>query len=107
MKSIRVLLLVAAFAALTATIAAANPVTPHVDRREARQAERIRDGVRSGELTRGETRRLVQGQRHVHRLERRAKADGCVTPQERRHLNRAQNHQSRQIHRFKHNGRER
>ena len=107
MKSIRVLLLVAAFAALTVTVAAANPVTPRVDRREARQGERIRDGVRSGELMRHETRQLVRGQRHVHRMELRAKADGCVTPRERRHLNRALNQQSRQIHRFKHNGRER
>lgn len=107
MKTLRVLLLVAAFATLTASLASAGTVTPRIDRREARQSERIRDGVRSGELTRGETRHLVQGQRHVHRMEARAKSDGCVTPRERARITRAQNQQSRHIARFKHNGRER
>ncbi len=59
MKTLRVLLLVAAFATVTATVASAHGATPRVDRREARQSERIRDGVRSGELTRGETRQLA------------------------------------------------
>jgi uncharacterized membrane protein YebE (DUF533 family) len=107
MKSIRVLLLVAAFAALTSTLASAGTATPRIDRREARQADRIHQGVQSGELTRGETRQLVQGQRHVHRMEARAKADGRVTPRERARITRAQNHQSRHIARFKHNDRER
>lgn len=85
MKTVRVLLLVAAFAALATTVAAAGTYTPRVDRREARQSERIREGVRSGELTRGETRQLVRGQRHVHRMEARAKADGVVTPRSEEH----------------------
>ncbi|MFN8588485.1 MAG: hypothetical protein U0704_11885 [Candidatus Eisenbacteria bacterium] len=107
MKTVRVLLLVAAFAALATTVATAGTYTPRVDRREARQAERIREGVRSGELTRGETRQLVQGQRHVHRMEARAKADGVVTPGERARLGHAQNVQSRRIARLKHNDRTR
>ena len=107
MKTLRVLLLVAAFATVTATIASAHGATPRVDRREARQSERIREGVRSGELTRGETRQLVRGQVHVHRMEARAKADGVVTPGERRRLAHAQNHESRRIARLKHNDRTR
>lgn len=107
MKSIRVLLLVAAFAALATTVAAAGTYTPRVDRREARQGERIREGVRSGELTRRETRTLVRGQAHVHRMEARAKSDGVVTPRERAKLNHAQNVQSRHIARLKHNDRTR
>ncbi|MCC6350381.1 MAG: hypothetical protein IT347_12410 [Candidatus Eisenbacteria bacterium] len=91
----------------TATIASAGTATPRVDRREARQTARIHQGVRSGELTRGEARSLRAGQRHVHRIERRAKADGNVSARERAHLNRAQNRQSRHIHRLKHNGRTR
>ncbi|MBK7367705.1 MAG: hypothetical protein IPJ04_07245 [Candidatus Eisenbacteria bacterium] len=88
-------------------MASANAATPRVDRREARQTERIREGVRSGELTRGETRHLVRGQARVHRMEARAKADGVVTPGERRKLAHAQNHQSRRIARLKHNDRTR
>ncbi len=102
-RTITILLMTAALAALAST-AFAHSVTPRVDRRQVRQEARIRDGVRSGELTRGETRRLVAGQRHVARVERRAKADGHVTARERAHLNRAQNVQSRHIYRLKHNG---
>lgn len=105
MKTLRVLTLVMAAAMLTATIASAHPVTPRVDRREARQGARIHQGVRSGELTRGEVRALRAGQRHVHRMERRAKSDGFVSARERARLTHAQNRQSRHIWRMKHNGR--
>ncbi len=105
MKLIRVLFAVAALAALTAVVADAHPNTPRVDRREMRQHTRIQQGVCSGELTRGEAARLRAGQMHVRRMERRAKADGVVTPGERFRLGHAQNRQSRHIMRLKHNGR--
>jgi len=89
----------------TAGLASANPYTPRVDRREARQHARIRQGVESGRLTPGEAARLHMGQAHVRRMEYRAKADGVVTPRERVRLNRAENHQSRRIYRLKHNAR--
>jgi hypothetical protein len=88
-----------------AAIAVAHPVTPRVDRREARQELRIRHGWRSGELTRRETARLRAGERHIRRMEWRAKADGRVTPRERARLNRALNRESRAIRRLKHNAR--
>lgn len=104
MKKLLPVLLVAAFAAVSFTASSADAHTPRVDRREANQSQRIRQGVRSGELTRSETRQLVRGQRHVHRLERRAKADGKVTRSERARMHRAQCVQSRHIARSKHNG---
>ncbi len=97
---------VALLAAL-AVPAHAGTATPRVHRREARQQARIAQGVRSGELTRGETRRLERGERRIHRMERRAKSDGVVTPRERRHMNRALDHQSRRIWRARHNARTR
>ena len=105
MKLLRVLFAMAAIAALSASVASAHPITPRVDRREVRQHARIQQGVRSGELTRGEAARLRVGQRHVHRLEARDKRDGVVTPRVRVQLNRAQKLQSRRIARLKHNGR--
>lgn len=57
--------------------------TPRLDQREQNQRQRVGQGVRSGELTRPETRRLVKGQVHVRRLEGRAKADADVTKRER------------------------
>lgn len=102
--------LLVAFASLAladGTPSKASTATPRVERREARQHARIRQGVKSGELTRGEAANLRHGQRHVARMERRAKADGVVTPAERARLNHAQNVQSKKIYRKKHNARTR
>ena len=88
-----------------AAVAGADPVMRRADRREVRQDRRIEQGVKSGALTRGETRRLVRGQSRVNRIEARDQRDGVVTMHERRHLQRVQNHQSRLIHRLKHNAR--
>jgi hypothetical protein len=103
MKTVRMLSLVVAIAALTATVAAAQTATPRIDRREARQHARIHQGVKSGELTRGEATRLKAGERHIDKMEDRAKADGKVTPRERARINHAQNRESRKIYRLKHN----
>ena len=88
-----------------AAVAGANPVMRRADRREVRQHHRIEQGVKSGQLTRGETRRLVRGQARINRIEARDKRDGFVTMHERRQLQRVQNHQSRRIYRLKHNAR--
>lgn len=105
MKRSGIVVLAAVLASLMATAAFAG--TPRIDAREARQHARIHQGVRSGRLTRGEAMRLRAGQRHVHRMERRAKADGRVTMRERARIGRAQDRQSRAIWRLKHNGRSR
>lgn len=76
--------------------------TPRVDARQARQQARIADGVADGSLTHREARQLQHQQRHIRQAERQAKADGVVTPHERRHLARLQDHASRSIHRQKH-----
>jgi hypothetical protein len=99
------------FSALTLSFAApyahADDSEARYDRRQAHQKERIKQGVRSGELTRRETGGLVRGQVRVNRMERRAEADGKVTRKERLRLERAQNKQSRRIFRKKHNRRSR
>jgi hypothetical protein len=104
MKRTSLFLVVAVLAMFAANVAGAAG-TPGVDRREARQRARIHQGWQSGELTRGERARLNAGQRRVHRMEWRAKRDGHVGPWERRHIQRAQDRQSRHIYRFKHNAR--
>lgn len=60
--------------------------TPGIDNRERRIDDRIDEGVRSGRITQGEARGLHRRQRAIERLEARYKADGVVTPQERREL---------------------
>jgi hypothetical protein len=93
-----------------AALIVAGPVlagTPVLDQREQNQAQRIRQGVNSGELTRPETRRLVRGQARLHRHEAIAKRDGEVTARERARLHRQANVQSRRIYRQKHDAQDR
>lgn len=76
--------------------------TPGLDAREQNQRERIAEGVRAGELTRPEARRLVHGERRLHRHERLARVDGEVTRAERYRLHRHADRMSGRIYRQKH-----
>jgi hypothetical protein len=99
----------ATFAAAAQDGAASAPGTntPRIDARQARQEQRIDQGVASGELTRREARRMNRQQAAVNKAEDQAKADGTVTAQERRRLTKAQNATSRHIQRQKHDAQER
>jgi redox-sensitive bicupin YhaK (pirin superfamily) len=83
--------------------AAAQDKTPVVKQREINQQKRIEQGVKSGELTRGETARLERQQAKIKTDKLMAKADGKVTPKERAKLQREQNRASRAIYKAKHN----
>lgn len=93
--------------ALMAVAGSASAGTPRYDARQAHQQQRIVNGVKSGELTMRETRRLAAGQVHLNRVENRAKADGVVTARERAHMQHEENQQSRRIHRQKHDAQDR
>jgi hypothetical protein len=105
MKRMIQALVVAAAIGTLASMASAQP-TPVIHRRHVRQEARIHQGVRSGQLTRGEARRLQAGERHIAMMNRRAHRDGRVTMRERERIARAQNRESRRIFRLKHNRRE-
>lgn len=77
------------------------------NRRDARQAGRIREGVRSGQITRGEAHNLRRQQRHIHNMERRAGKDGVVTEAEQARIGRAQNRASQNIYKQKHDDQKR
>jgi len=94
------------FTALCAVAFTAAPAeaakAPTVKNRQVRQQKRIKQGVRSGELTRAETRRLERNAARIHRSTRRDRVDGGVfTPRERVQSQRKLNRQSRAIHRQK------
>jgi hypothetical protein len=78
-----------------------------VGKRAENQQDRIAQGVKSGQLTAGETAHLESNETKINKEVRndRAANGGKLTPQERRQVNRQQNRQSRQIYRDKHNGR--
>lgn len=88
---------IGAFAQTAATVA-----TPRVDQREAMQQQRIAAGVASGQLTAKEANRLETEQARIKAVEAHAKADGVVTPGERKHLHRMQNRASQHIRHQKH-----
>jgi hypothetical protein len=74
----------------------------NVNRREYYQRNRIRDGIRSGELTRGEASRLINQQRRIEAYERRSRLDdGRLDRYERQRLDRMLDRSSREIYREK------
>ena len=83
-----------------------NPKS-EVGKRQENQQDRIAQGVKSGQLTAGETSRLEGREARVnHEIARdRAANGGKLTQQEKQRVNRQQNRTSRAIYRDKHNGR--
>ena len=81
-----------------------NPKS-EVGQRERLQQERIAQGVKSGQLTPGETSRLEGREAHINKEvhNERAANGGTLTPAERRQVNRQENRTSRAIYRKKHN----
>lgn len=71
------------------------------------QHTRIKNGVKSGELTKAETRNLAHDQREIRQDVREARADGNVTRGERKDIRKEQRKESREIFRKKHNNRDR
>ena len=80
---------------------------PGVNHRQHRQARRIEQGVRSGELTRGETKSLRAEERAVRKEERAFKSDGKLTRAERKQLHKDLNQTSKDIYREKHDAEKR
>lgn len=74
-----------------------------IHQRQVRQTCRIDQGVRSGALTRAETRILRAQQRHIARAHDRALADGDMSTREARRIAHEQNRASRNIDRLQHN----
>jgi len=80
-----------------------NTKTPVITKRQANQRARIRQGVRSGELTPAEASKLRKEERKIQQDKKAAKSDGVVTPAERKQLKKEENKVSREIYRKKHN----
>ena len=83
-----------------------NPKS-EVGQRERNQQERIAQGVKSGQLTAGETAHLEGRESHINREVHndRAANGGKLTAAERRQVNHQEDRTSRAIYRKKHNGR--
>lgn len=81
--------------------------TPAVTETQIVQQKRIRQGVKSGELTRAEAVELQVQQAHVQHVKKQSKEDGVVTAAERARIHAAQNRASRNIAAEKHDRQDR
>ena len=99
------LLVLMALVAIGLTSVTAQTATPRATKRQFKQQARIHQGVKSGELTPVEKRRLQRQQLRIQHDKRVAKSDGVVTRSERARIAREQNRASKRIYRMKHNDR--
>ncbi len=81
----------------------AQTSTPHIEKRQDRQQQRIAKGVASGNLTAQEAANLEKREAKIEADKQAAKADGKVTAKERDKLDAEQDLASRRIHNKKHN----
>lgn len=93
--------------ATLATSAMAGTRDPRVNHRQHNQHERIGQGVKSGELTKGEARDLRGDQKDIRQEEQQFKSDGKLTKDERQELHQDQNAASKEIYQEKHDEQER
>lgn len=79
-----------------------RPAKHSVDAREHHQRERVEQGVRSGQLTRSETKKLVHQQREIRQEEKAYRSDGKFTKEERKDIQHDLNRASKNIREEKH-----
>jgi hypothetical protein len=91
--------------AATVAVMAAMAQTDTVDQRKQNQQERVAQGIKSGQLTAGETANLETKEAAVNQEVHtdRTLNGGKLTNQEKRIVNRQQNQMSKQIYADKHN----
>lgn len=102
-------ILAAALTLSPAALLAQNPTHApgEIGQRQENQQDRIGQGVKSGQLTAGETSHLEHQEAGIQQEKRgmRAQDNGKLTRQDKRTLNRQQNRESHRIYRDKHNSR--
>ena len=93
--------------ALVATGVMAAPAIAGVNSRQHNQSHRVIQGWRTGELTGRESRNIARQQYRIARSEHRMRSDGHFSANERARLHYRQDRASANIHRKKHNARDR
>jgi hypothetical protein len=84
---------------------APTTTTPTINQRKENQQDRIAQGVKSGQLTAGETAKLEHQEAGINKEEKgmRAQDNGHLTKQDRKTIKQQQNQESKRIYRDKHN----
>ena len=81
---------------------AQNIKTPKINKKQKIQADKIKQGVKSGELTHKETKKLLKLEAKLQKKKRIAKADGVITPKEKAKLRKLSKRLDGQIYKQKH-----
>ena len=71
------------------------------------QRERIKQGVKSGEITKTEAAKIAKERQDILQTKAVAKADGIVTAEEKKIIKKERKQASRTIYRKKHNAKDR
>ena len=90
-----------------ATVAMAGTKDSLVTQRQHNQHERITQGVKSAELTKGEAKDLRGDQKRIRQEDQHFKSDGKLTKDERQELHQNQHPASKEIYQKKHDAQER
>ena len=92
--------------AIFAQAPATTTPPPTINQRKENQQDRIAQGIKSGQLTAGETSRLEHQEAGINKEERgmRAQDNGHLTKSDKALINKQQNQESKRIYRDKHNG---
>jgi Ni/Co efflux regulator RcnB len=82
---------------------AAGQITSRADKRQKNQKHRVKNGVKSGEITNREAKSIKSGTKTVNRYEAKEKSDGKIRWKERAGLQPKEKRASRKIYRMKKN----
>ncbi len=104
---VKMLFFLVLFAAAFAAQSQTPPPPPHIAARQWRQHNKIKRGIRNGQLTRPEARYLRQQQRQIGMAKQRMRADGFISRGERARLHIRQQAAARDIRRMNCNPRRR
>jgi len=77
--------------------------TKAITKTQKLQKHKIKQGVKSGELTKREVKKLKAQQRNIQKTKLRVKADGIVTKREKKTIMAKQKRANKTIYREKHN----
>jgi hypothetical protein len=101
--NLKTLALVATLSLTAATLSAQT--SQEINQRKENQQDRIAQGVKSGQLTAGETSHLEHQEAAINKEEKamRAQDNGHLTKADKSLINKQQNQESKRIYKDKHN----
>jgi len=98
----RIILIIAALIFTTSSIFPKNVKTPKINKKQKKQIVKINQGIKSGELTGKEAKKLLKQERKLQKQKKIAKSDGFISPKERTKLRKETKKMDAKIYKQKH-----